>query len=209
MDGEINFKARIDALAAWKLKQNQAKIGRKGYHDIDDHGYIPWPEPIPFERVSNHPDGGSYGIRCVGENFRGWLDVHPVLHQPRQRPGRRLDRDRSRGWAAGGPRTARSTSTRCTKSTRFSPPASARINHLGPDMTIGLELGWGGLLDKIAHISATSTIPPTPDFYDGEEDLVLGVQNWIRRHVRCGARDGRGRRADPVHRARTCSRSPR
>ncbi len=28
------------------------------------------------------PDGGSYGIRCVGENFQRWLEVHPVYINP-------------------------------------------------------------------------------------------------------------------------------
>ncbi|NLD74610.1 MAG: pyruvate-formate lyase, partial [Chloroflexi bacterium] len=55
-------------------------------------------------------------------------------------------------------------------------------NHLSPDMTIGLDLGWGGLLEKLRRYRARNR-PADPAFYDGEEDLVLGVQDWIARHA--------------------------
>ena len=70
---EISYRARIAALAETKREFNHAKLERDGFHDTDDHGNIPWPDPIPFERISNHPDGGSYGARCIGDNFRRWL----------------------------------------------------------------------------------------------------------------------------------------
>jgi formate C-acetyltransferase len=56
------------------------------------------------------------------------------------------------------------------------------MNHLGPDMRIGLDLGWGGILKKIRYYRDFNH-PADTDFYDAEENLVLGVQDWIRRHV--------------------------
>ena len=79
---EIPYQQRIEALTQSKLEHNRAKLERDGYHDIDDHGNIYWPDPIPFTPQSNHPSGGCYGIKCIGENFRAWLDVHPVYIHP-------------------------------------------------------------------------------------------------------------------------------
>lgn len=56
------------------------------------------------------------------------------------------------------------------------------MNHLGPDMRIGLELGWGGLLKKIRHYRDLNK-PQDTSFYDAEENLVLGMQSWIGKHV--------------------------
>jgi formate C-acetyltransferase len=75
-------------------------------------------------------------------------------------------------------------------------PGIGAANHLGPDLTIGLELGWGGLLDKVRHYR-TLNRPEDLAFYDGEEALILGVQSWIRRHVAL-AREMAAAEADPV-----------
>ena len=77
-----SYDALIRRLAERKLEHNRRKIILQGYHDVDDHGNIPWEEPVLFERVANHPDGGSYGMRCIGENFKRWLEVHPVYINP-------------------------------------------------------------------------------------------------------------------------------
>ncbi len=177
----ITYQQRIDALRETKLEHNRAKIARDGYHDVDDHGNIYWPEPIPFTPKSNHPSGGCYGARCIGENFRAWLDVHPVyIHpmsalagawagylpgvggwKPEDRPAHLKElHDKYYLWHNG----------------------IGAMNHLGPDMRIGLDLGWGGILKKIRYYRDFNH-PADTDFYDAEENLVLGVQDWIRRHV--------------------------
>ena len=47
---------------------------------------------------------------------------------------------------------------------------------------IGLELGWDGILRKIRHYRQVNA-PRAADFYDGLEDIVLGMQNWIGRNA--------------------------
>jgi formate C-acetyltransferase len=61
-------------------------------------------------------------------------------------------------------------------------PGIGNRNHFGPDMTIGFKLGWGGLLEKVRHYRALNR-PLDTGFYDGEEQLILGIQGWIGRHV--------------------------
>jgi formate C-acetyltransferase len=57
------------------------------------------------------------------------------------------------------------------------------MNHSGPDLRIGLELGWGGLLQKIRHYQKLNA-PRNQEFYEGEARLVEAVQRYIARHVK-------------------------
>ena len=194
-DQEIPYQQRIEALRKTKLEHNRAKLERDGYHDIDDHGNIYWPEPIPFQPQSNHPSGGCYGIQCIGQNFRAWLDVHPVYIHPMS--------SLAGAWAGFIPgvggwkpedRPAHLAPLHRTYNLRRN--GIGAMNHLGPDMKIGLDLGWGGILQKIRFYRDFNH-PADPSFYDGEEALVLGVQDWIRRHV-VQAREMAAREAHPV-----------
>ncbi len=177
----ITYQQRIDALRETKLAHNGAKIARDGFHDIDDHGNIYWPEPIPFTPKSNHPSGGCYGARCIGENFRAWLDVHPVYIHPMSAL--------AGAWAGyltgiGGwkPEDRPEHLKELHDKYYLWHNGIGAMNHLGPDMRIGLELGWGGLLKKIRYYREFNR-PTDTGFYDAEENLVLGVQDWIRRHI--------------------------
>ena len=179
---DLFYRARIEALRQTKSEHTQEKIRTKGYHDSDDHGWIPWREPIPFTPESNHPGGGCYGPRCIGENFREWLRVHPLYIHPMSAL--------AGAWVQFGPpgvggwppedRPKHLTPLHEKYNTLFH--GIGAMNHVGPDMRIGLELGWGGLLKKIRHYRALNR-PQDTSFYDGEEAFVLGVQEWIRRHV--------------------------
>jgi pyruvate-formate lyase len=192
------YQDLIHKLSQRKLEHNTRKIQIQGFHDIDDHGNIPWEDPVPFERISNHKDGGSYGARCIGENFRRWLEVHPIYifpasslagawismvpevggWAPEDRPTHLYDRHKKYGIYGSG---------------------IGAGNHFGPDMTIGLELGWGGILQRIRHFR-TFNHPTKTDFYDGEEALVMGIQTWIRKHV-FTAREMAARETDSFYRA--------
>ncbi len=192
----FSYRQRIEALAKTKLEFNRAKITAGGFHDVDDHGDIPWPDPIPFTKISNHPDGGSYGARCIGQNFRRWLDVHPVYIHPHsalagawvgQIPGFRETR-----WK---PEDRPVHLAPLHEKYHFMSTGIGAMNHMGPDMKIGLDLGWGGLLEKIRYYRQLNR-PANTDFYDAEEDLVLGIQGWIRRHV-VKARQMAGEERDP------------
>ena len=174
------YKQRITVLAQKKLEQNREKIFQTGYHDVDDHGNIPWSADIPFVRVSNHDNGGSYGIRCIGENFRRWLEVHPVYINPfsslagawvRQIP-------EMGGWR---PEDQPRHLYPLHKKYHIVSSGIGAPNHLGPDLRIGLETGFGGLLDRIRYYRDFNR-PTHTDFYDGEEALLLGMQSWIRKH---------------------------
>lgn len=192
-----SYDALIRRLAERKLEHNRRKIILQGYHDVDDHGNIPWEEPVPFERVSNHPDGGSYGMRCIGENFKRWLEVHPVYINP--------DSSLAGAWIGflpemGGwaPEDLPTHLYPLHQKYGIYGSGIGAPNHLGPDMRIGLELGWGGLLKKLRYYREFNR-PTHTDFYDGEEALVLGMQAWIRKHV-VKARELAAQESDPWYR---------
>jgi pyruvate-formate lyase len=192
------YQQRIDAIHKTKIEHTEEKLKLRGFFDVDDHGYIPWTEPIPFKAKSNHPSGGCYGARCIGENFRAWLEVHPIYIHPMSAlagawvgylPG-------VGGWR---PEDRPNHLVPLQKEYNIQNSGIGGMNHLGPDMKIGLDLGWGGLLNKIRHYRDINR--PTPGsemdgFYAGEEDLVIGVQHWITNHI-VKAREWAATEADP------------
>jgi len=177
----IPYQDRIEALRQTKQEHTDAKVAKYGYYDVDDDGRIPWEGEIAFEVKPNHPSGTCRGVRAIGMNFRRWLEVHPVYIHPMSAlagawvfthvPGQGgwLPEDRPDHLAdLHGERNLR--------------PGIGAENHFGPDLQIGLDLGWGGILEKIRHYRERNR-PENTSFYDGHEDVVLGVQTWIRRHV--------------------------
>ncbi|TVQ23052.1 MAG: pyruvate-formate lyase [Spirochaetaceae bacterium] len=203
------YDARIDALRSTKIEHTEQKLARHGHFDVDDHGYIPWSDPIAFTPVSSHPSGGCWGMKDIGASFRRWLEVHPVYIHPQSAiagawvykgiPGvAGFDVTREMGapdTSSGGRKRVMSDypknwrpedrPTHLYEQLVEYNTYSAGIghaNHIGPDMTIGLDLGWGGLLDKVRRHRERNR-PTDTTFYDGEENLILGVQVWINRHV--------------------------
>ncbi len=193
---EISYQERIDALRQTKSEHTGQQVKQRGYYDVDDDGRIPWEEEIPFEPQTNHPAGVCRGIRCIGENFRAWLQVHPVYIHPQSAlagawiftsvPGAK------KGWL---PEDRPTHLAELHEKYHLKTGIGAR-NHFGPDMRIGLDLGWGGLLEKIRRYRDLNR-PEDTSFYDGEEAVVLGVQEWIRRHVD-HARQMAAEEGDPI-----------
>ncbi len=172
----------IESLKQTKIGWTRRKNERYGWFAIDDHGWVPWDEPVVFENISNHPAGGCHGARACGANFRRWLNTIPAYVNPMSSlagawtdPSGRLNL----GWR---PEDKPVHLSPWHKKYNIIFTGIGAMNHLGPDMTIGLTLGWGGLLEKIRRCRELNR-PADTSFYDGEEDVVLGVQEWIRRHV--------------------------
>jgi len=100
--GRLIYQQRLDALRETKEKQTQEKWKVIGSMDQDDHGRILPPAELReiveymgpsgemvkdakmkgFKPKSNHPNGGFFGPKACGENFRCLLEVHPVYINP-------------------------------------------------------------------------------------------------------------------------------
>ena len=178
----ISCADRIQALRRTKEEHTREKLRRRGHLDIDDHGWVPWDGPIPFTVTPNHPDGRAHGIRAIGENFRAWLEVHPLYIHPMSAL--------AGAWVQFGPPDVGGWRpedrphhlTPLFEKHNIRMPGVGGMNHIGPDMDLGLEPGWGGLLRRLRRYRRLNN-QDDPAFYDGEEAFVEGVQTWVRRHV--------------------------
>jgi len=233
----LTYQSRIEQLRATKLAQTQEKQALIGSMDHDDWALIlPPPDrrkivrtmstsgmPITdcliegYEPHETHPEGGFFGPKSVGANYRALLEAHPVYVDPTSSLAGgymvNFSSYRKRGW---NPDLAVS---------RLRPDLAEAIalyqlhpgigagQHFCQDLQIGLDLGWGGLLDKIRcyrdqNLSSPDALVPQDmrfspvtradmaDFYSGLEDIVLGTQDWIRRHAEA-ARAMANAEADP------------
>lgn len=219
----LTYQERIDALREEKLRQTFEKQDLIGSMDHDDWALILPPEdrraivqtmstsgmPITdcllagYEPESNHSSGGFFGPRAVGANYRALLEAHPVYIDPVSSLAGgymvNFNSYRKPGW---NPDLAvaklRPELAELHRKYQLQPGIGA-AQHFCQDLQIGLDLGWGGLLEKIRRYRALNTAENAPDltppgfspvtsedkadFYAGLEDIVLGTQDWIRRHA--------------------------
>lgn len=133
-----------------------------------------------FEPVSNHPSGGFFGPEIVGRNFRTLLELHPTYVDPNASlAGAYMANFMSYRTPHWNPEISFAHLTDDHKRYGISPGIGG-VQHFCQDMSIGIELGWGGLLEKIRRYRAGAG-DAAAGFYVGLEHVVIGVQSWIRR----------------------------
>jgi pyruvate-formate lyase len=193
------YTERLDALRETKMAHTREKQQLVGAMNHDDHALIlPPPEarevvqtisgsgmPITdvrlrgFQPQSNHPSGGAFGPKIVGQNYRALLEAHPSyvdpmsdllggyfvnfgsyckVHWPPELDYGHLKVEQARYGLVTG---------------------IGAWQHFCQDLSIGLALGYGGLLEKIDRYRALNG-PARAAFYDGLEAVVRGMQAWIR-----------------------------
>jgi formate C-acetyltransferase len=199
----VDYSERIAQLRETKLRQTQEKQDVLGSMDHDDWGMILPPEdnrtivdtisgsgmPIKdsllasFKMEGNHPSGGAFGPVAMGTNFGRLLRVHPVYLDPMSS-------------LAGG----YMVNFNSYRKPRWNPdfdypelralhekydlvPGIGAAQHFCQDLSIGFELGWGGILEKIERYRSQAAADKH-GFYDGLTAIVHGAQDWIARHAR-------------------------
>lgn len=199
--GQISYADRLAALHESKQRQTFEKQQLRGAMDFDDHAIILPPQETretmlvlggsgvnftdvvmnTFKPVPNHPSGGFFGPRSTGENFRRLLEVHPVYIDPMSSlAGAYMANFMSYRKVAWNPDI--DCADLLKEHEKYQTvPAIGGVQHMCQDMEFGLKLGWGGVLEKIQHYRAMNK--DSEDFYAGLEHIVLGMQNWIRRHA--------------------------
>ncbi len=198
---KLTYRERLEALRETKAEHTREKQEVIGTMDHDDHGLIlPPPDrrevvetmsssgmPITdvlidgFEPKSNHPSGGFFGPRAVAENYRALLEAHPPYVDPMSSilGGYCVNFNSYRevGW---NPDLDYAHLREEQEKYQLVTGIGA-TQHFCQDLEIGLEIGFGGLLDKIARHREEN--PERVDFYDALEDIVRGIQAWIRTNV--------------------------
>ncbi|MFQ6130507.1 MAG: pyruvate formate lyase family protein [Armatimonadota bacterium] len=198
---ELTYEQRLDLLHSKKLAQAREKREAMGPRDGDEQGMVLLPPEAGelveamsgsgvvvrdlvlkgFEPTSNHPSGGFFGPKATGENFRRLLEAHPTYLDPVNSMAGvymvNFNSYRNPGWNPDFDYSH----LRQEQEKYALDHGIGGVQHFCPDLTIGLRLGWGGLLDKVRHYREVNR--HAQEFYDGLEDVILGVQGWIRRHA--------------------------
>jgi formate C-acetyltransferase len=204
-NAELSYAQRLEILRARKQDYTREKQQIRGAMDFDDHGQILPPEDTrelvssvsgsgvamtdvlmnTFKPKANHPSGGFFGPRACGENFRALLEVHPVFIDPLgSLAGAYMVNFMSYRTVAWKPELDYSHLEPEHQKYQIL-HAIGGVQHFCQDMAIGLRLGWGGLLEKIARGREANG---AADFYAGLEYVVRGLQDWIARHAAAARR---------------------
>jgi formate C-acetyltransferase len=192
MSEDYTFEARLKALREKKEAQTLKKLELFGYMDEDDYGSVPPPEGFEFVPEFNDKVNNTfYGAKLWGKNFRALMEAHPVYVDPNDALAGR--------WMFILQRLRPFDSVTSVNNMEMAPefdyshlkptqekygllPGIGKMHHFAPDYHVGLELGWGGLLEKVRKYRALST-PEQEEFYQAEEDVLIGICNWIERTI--------------------------
>jgi formate C-acetyltransferase len=179
-DKTFSYDDRIKLLRERKVAQTAEKA-RHGGADEDDYGLIVQDE-FSYNLKPNHPNGSIYGYEAWAENYLSILKQHPLYVDP-------LDAFVGKGFVF---------------MERLRPPGTKwnpkypyddlkvlfekygiisgidNCHHFTPDLQIGLENGWGGILadlekQKSLHDDAHK------QFYNSEIAVVKGIIEFLNR----------------------------
>ena len=179
--GTLTLDNRIKLLREKKIEHTRKKVEVNGYMDGDDYGTVPLPEDWTFEVVPNHTDGKFYGPDGWAENFVAFMKAYPVYVDPLEMLAGRW-REMLIRFAGGWRQDLYSYEHLIPEQEKYGIGSGIGADsHFSGDFSIGLELGWGGLRDKINKFRKIN--PGKQDFYDCEEKIIDGVQIWIKKHI--------------------------
>ena len=195
-----DYEERIARLRARKLEQTQEKIRVEGTLDEDDYGRIVPPKGL-WNIRPNHPDGSFYGYDAWTDNFCSLMAVHPVYIDPDDAFAGRwmyfMSKMRPNKWNPAYPYDRLKENIE-----KYDIICGIGDDaHFAPDYELGLQLGWGGLAERIRHYREINDSAEQQRFYDLHLRAIHAVQGWISRHVK-EARRQAAESAAPELRAR-------
>ncbi len=179
VDMELSYRERMRILRQRKVEDTQDKKGIGSFMDGDDYGAIKGPDDYRFEPIPNHENGSWYGYEGWSQNFYRLMSTHPVFIDP-------VDAFPNRwmyclAWLKPVPGFNPDYPYDHLKADieRYGiVPGIGADSHFAGDYQIGLDLGWGGLLDKLAFYRKKN--PGRDEFYDAEVLTIEGIQVWMR-----------------------------
>ncbi len=197
---ELTYQERIQILHDQKLRDTKEKQDIIGSMDHDDWAQVlpPPDRRLVTEAISgsgerivdvlldgveietNYPDGGFFGPRYVGRNFRHLLDAHPPYVDPvASIAGAYMANYNSYIKVGWNPDFSYDHLIPAIKKYDLRAGIGGK-QHFCQDLQIGFDLGWGGIRDKIRKYRELNA-PDGAEFYEGLEEVVLGMQSWIGR----------------------------
>ena len=206
----LTYQDRLNEMRKTKIRHTREKREQDGFRDLDDFGTVPLPEGYFVEPIYNSENGAFYGLDGMSENFVRVFDAHPAYVDPMEMLcGRWRDMlVNYRGDIHYLPKWLKENERFCNivrqgthalwskrwDEKRFPydhlKPLQEKYNltsgidadaHFACDYSIGFELGFGGLLDKVRYYREKN--PEKRDFYDAEEKVLLSIIRFIDRHI--------------------------
>jgi formate C-acetyltransferase len=178
----MGYRRRLELLRERKIEDTKDKAGYMPFSDGDDYGAIMPPADFSFTPYSNHPSGDYYGYDGFSKTFYKLMSEHPVFIDPCDAfPNRWMN---CLTWLRGGKGFNPDYSYDHLKPEQEFygiVPGIGADAHFGGDYQILLDLGWGGLLEKLEAYRLRN--PGKDDFYDAEKLVIQGIQKWMERTI--------------------------
>lgn len=176
----FTYDDRIRLLRARKVAQTEEKA-RAGGLDEDDYGLIVQDE-FKFEIKPNHPNGSIYGYKAWQENYCRLLSEHPIYCDPLDAfVGKSfvfMERLRPKQYKWNPAYPYDELQEIFNKYNIIS--GIDNCHHFTPDVQIGLDLGWGGILYKLKEGRAKHD-ETHHEFYDAEIAVVTSIIDFLNR----------------------------
>ena len=179
-DRIFTYDERIALLRERKIAQTEEK-SRAGGADEDDYGLIVQ-DAFHYELKSNHPSGSIYGYKAWQENYCSILKQHPIYVDA-------LDAFSAKGFLF----LERLRPPKAKWNPDYAYPELQEIfdryqvisgidncHHFTPDLQIGLNIGWGGILQKLKENRMLHD-ESHYEFYDAEIAVVEAIIAFINR----------------------------
>ena len=149
----MSYAGRMARLTARKIEQTKEKQARLGARDEDDYGLVLPPESFKVDLPVRDATGQWSGPRSWAANFRWLMENHPCYIDPDDAIAGRwmfmLSRMRL-GYQLSRSNFAFDYSHLEPEQKKYDITTGiGKDAHFAPDYQIGLDLGWGGLLEKV------------------------------------------------------------
>lgn len=179
-DKQFSYDERIALLRARKVAQTEEKARRGGANE-DDYGLIEQ-DQFDFQLKPNHENGSIYGYEAWSQNYARLLGEHPLYCDP-------IDAFVGKGFVF----MERLRPKTCKWNPAYAYDELQTIfdkyhiisgidncHHFTPDLQIGFDLGWGGILDLLKTERAKHD-ESHYEFYDAEIMVVEAIIAFLLR----------------------------
>jgi formate C-acetyltransferase len=175
------YNERLAALKKQKEIHTQEKIKYYGSTDEDDYGKIVPPEGAVFEPIYNDvANKNFYGAKAWADNFAKLMDMHPVYVDKRDAIAGKWMYLLQNYRACDMAEEFDYSHLKAEQELYDITSGIGKMHHFAGDYTIGLGLGFGGLLDKVRRYKSQYG-PEKAEFYESEEKVITAIQRWIIR----------------------------
>lgn len=174
------YKQKIQSMHDEKIKINKHKLeGFGGSYDTDDHGFI-YDESFTF--TPEYPQGLDYlcGSKNIGENLGRFCKEMPAyIYKDSALAGAWYGRFQHFAKIEMPKDVVPEEIRRTQEEYHMWANGIGGMNHMSPDVNVGLREGLGGLMEKIRYYRAFNN-PADTGFYDGEEAVVQGMMDYMQ-----------------------------